>query len=204
MSDGRRKKIANHMSEKELDEKLARADDGETVRRLSFVKNLYQGDTVQEAADRVGRSEATGDRWADAWNEGGLDGVAPSHGGGRPPKLDDTEQQQLKELLREGQPWESQEIQQLIEDEFGVEYHSDYLSTFLRKLGFTYSPQRPTDSSGSDRGGEAPERDGDDPHNEHEGDYGGGWILDDDACADGGTPVGIRGTQHPPSFDRSG
>ena len=51
----------------------------------------------------------------------------PSYGGGRPPKLDEEEQDELLELLRDDQPWKSQEIQHLLHEEFGVEYHSDYL-----------------------------------------------------------------------------
>ena len=51
----------------------------------------------------------------------------PSFGGGRPPKLDEDEQDKLLELLQEGQPWKSQEIQYLLAEEFDVEYHPDYL-----------------------------------------------------------------------------
>ena len=83
------KGIKHHLTEDELDEMLAEADDDEIVRRLTFLKNVYQGDLIKEAANRVGRSESTGDRW----NEAGLEGLAPSFGGGRPPKLDDQEQE---------------------------------------------------------------------------------------------------------------
>ena len=123
MSRKRRKEIKHHLTEDELDEKLAEADDDEIVRRLTFLKNIYQGDLIKEAANRVGRSESTGGRWADRWNEGGLEGPAPSFGGGRPPKLDDQEQEQLIERLRDGQPWKSQEIQHLLNQEFDIEYH---------------------------------------------------------------------------------
>lgn len=47
MSGDRRKEITHHLTEEELDEKLAEADDDDIVRRISFVKNLYQGDTVK-------------------------------------------------------------------------------------------------------------------------------------------------------------
>lgn len=57
------------------------AEDDRRKERLSFLKNLYQGDTIEEDADREGRSAATGDRWLDAWNKGGLEGVIPSFGG---------------------------------------------------------------------------------------------------------------------------
>jgi transposase len=41
------------------------------VRQLGFIKNLYQGDTLGESADREGKSQPTGARWAERWNDGG-------------------------------------------------------------------------------------------------------------------------------------
>jgi transposase len=42
-------------------------------------------------------------------------------------------------MLRDGQPWKSQEIQHLLQEEFGVSYSPDYLGTFLRNLGLSYA-----------------------------------------------------------------
>ncbi|MDB2276408.1 helix-turn-helix domain-containing protein, partial [Halorubrum ezzemoulense] len=111
MERSRRKEIEHHLTEEEIDELLCEAEDDHHLRRLGFLKNLYRGDSIPEAADREGRSAATGGRWADAWNEDGLEGLMPSFGGGRPPKLDEDEQDELVEMLRDGQPWKSQEIQ---------------------------------------------------------------------------------------------
>ena len=82
MERSRRKEIEHHLTEEEIDELLCEAEDDHHVRRLGFLKNLYQGDSIPEAADREGRSAATGGRWADAWNEDGLEGLMPSFGGG--------------------------------------------------------------------------------------------------------------------------
>ena len=143
MERSRRKEIEHHLTEEEIDELLREAEDDHHLRRLGFLKNLYQGDSIPEAADREGRSAATGGRWADAWNEDGLEGLMPSFGGGRPPKLDEDEQDELVEMLREGQPWKSQEIQHLLQEEFGVSYSPNYLGTFLRELGLSYAKPRP-------------------------------------------------------------
>ena len=78
MGSNRRKEIKRHLSEEKLDELLRDAEDKHRIRRLGFVKNLYQGDTIAEAADREARSAATGRRWANAWNEGGVDELMPS------------------------------------------------------------------------------------------------------------------------------
>ena len=59
------------------------------------------------------------------------------------------EQEELLELLRKGQPWKSQEVQHLLNEEFDVEYHPVYLGKFLKKLGLsraiprTKRPSRP-------------------------------------------------------------
>lgn len=211
MGRERRKEIKRHISEEKLDELLRDAEDKHRIRRLGFVKNLYQGDTIAEAADREARSAATGGRWADAWNEGGLEELMPSFGGGRPPKLDEDEQEELIELLQEGQPWKSQEIQHLLAEEFGVEYHPDYLGKFLRDLGLSYAkprPKRPNRPENpeevlDERVADALDETDDGPHNKEKGDEEDGWIVDDDICTDGGTVVGFFDASHPQPYDNS-
>jgi transposase len=211
MGRERRKEIKRHLSEGKLDELLRDAEDKHRIRRLGFVKNLYQGDTIAEAADREARSAATGGRWADAWNEGGLEELMPSFGGGRPPKLNEDEQEELLELLQEGQPWKSQEIQHLLAEEFGVEYHPDYLGKFLRDLGLSYAkprPKRPNRPENpeevlDERVSDALDETDDEPHNKEAGDEEDGWVVDDDVCTDGGTVVGFFDASHPQPYDNS-
>ena len=54
MSGDRRKEIVPHLSEDYLDRLLTETDDEKVSMRLIFVKNLYNGDTLEEAAGRVG------------------------------------------------------------------------------------------------------------------------------------------------------
>jgi transposase len=166
MGRSRRKEIKHHLPEEEIDKMFREAEDDARLRRIGFVKNLYQGDTVPEAAEREGRSPATGNRWADAWNEGGFEELIPSFGGGRPPKLDEDEQAELLELLQDGQPWKSQEIQHLLAEEFDVAYHPDYLGKFLRDLGLSYAKPRPKRPNRPENPAEIL----DEPHNKREGD----------------------------------
>jgi transposase len=107
MSGDRRLKVEKHLTEEDLDRLLNQTDDEKVSKRLTFVKRLYKGVTPTEAADDVGKSESTGNRWLHRWNEGGLGQLTPNFGGGRPAKLDEDQQQELLELLREGQPWKS-------------------------------------------------------------------------------------------------
>jgi transposase len=210
MERSRRKEIKHHLSEEEINELLREAEDKHRLRRIGFLKNLYQGDSIPEAADREGRSAATGDRWADAWNEGGLEALMPSFGGGRPPKLDEDEQEELVEMLREDQPWKSQEIQHLLQEEFGVTYNPDYLGTFLRNLGLSYAkprPKRPHQPENPDEILEERVNDALDeenhPQNKREGEDDDGWVVDDDVCTDGGTVLGFFDASKPQPYDNS-
>jgi Transposase and inactivated derivatives len=81
---GREKEIVRHLSEDDLNRLLTETDDEKVSKRLIFVKRLYKGATLEDAADDVGMSQSTGSRWAKLWNKGGLGLLAPSFGGGRP------------------------------------------------------------------------------------------------------------------------
>jgi transposase len=143
MGKGRRKEIERHLSEDDLDARLRDAEDPEMVRRLGFIKNLYRGDTLGEAAAREGRSQPTGARWAAQWNDGGVDELAPDHGGGRPPKLTASERQQLWQLLETDQPWTTRAVHHLIEERFDVTYHPNYIYELLQSLDVHSAKARP-------------------------------------------------------------
>ena len=134
MGTGRRKQTERHLSEAELDVTLRDEEDPEMVRRLGFIENLYRGDTLGEAAGREGKSQPTGARWAERWNAGGVGELPPDHGGGRPSKLTAGERQQLREHLEGDQPWTTEEVRFLIEEEFGVTYHPNYIYELLRSF----------------------------------------------------------------------
>jgi len=211
MSGDRRKEIVHHLSMDDLDRLLAASTNEKLTERLIFLKRLYKGATLEDAADDVGRSSGTGTRWGQRWNKGGLGLLMPNFGGGRPPKLDEAQQQQLLELLRDGQPWKKQEIQQLINDEFDVSFHPAYLPVFLKELGLSYAiprtkrPSRPDNAEEilDERVENAFDENTIQPHNKREGDDPEGWVVDDDICTDGGTVVGFLDTSHPQPWDNS-
>ncbi len=91
-------------------------------------------------------------------------------------------------MLRDGQPWQPQEIQHLINEEFGVEYHPVYLIEFLKNLGLTHAiprtkrPTRPDNSEEilDERVDDALAEGTDEPHNKRENDDDEGWVVNDD------------------------
>jgi transposase len=92
---GREKELVRHLSEEELERLLTETDDIKVYKRLVFLKLLYGGATLAEAADDVGVSEGTTSNWVQRWNEGGLGKLTPNFGGGRPPKLDKAQREYL-------------------------------------------------------------------------------------------------------------
>ena len=100
---------------------------------------------MKEAARRVGVSPANSSRWAHAWNDAGVDGLRPSFGGDRPPKLSDEQSAEPCEILEEGQPWTPRAIHTLIEERYGVTYDPAHLSRKLRASGMHYAKPRPMD-----------------------------------------------------------
>jgi len=140
--------LVKHLSEEELEQAIKdaqKADETRLVRRLCFIKNLYQGDTREQAGRRVGISRSTTRRWASAWNDGGVEGLRPRFGGGRPPKLTPQQWDELCTILEESQPWTPKQIHALIEDRYNVTYHPAHLSRKLREAGMNYAKPRPMD-----------------------------------------------------------
>ena len=148
MAGVRRFEVVEHLSNMELNqaiEEAQKADETRLVRRLCFVKTLYDGKTQQQAGEAVGVSQPTSSRWARAWNEGGVEGLRPRFGGGRPPKLTPGQWAEICMILEDGQPWTPREIHALIEDRYGVTYHPTHLARKLRESGMHYAKPRPMD-----------------------------------------------------------
>lgn len=210
---GREREVVRHLTEEELDRLQSETDNIKEYKRLTFLKLLYDGATLAAAADDIGVSQGTASNWVTRWNEGGLGKLTPNFGGGRPPKLDEVEQEKFIERLREGQPWKKQEIQHLLNEEFDVEYHPNYLPTFLDDLGLHYAiprtkrPDRPENAEEilDERVKYAFDEEAlEQPHNKREDDTDNDdWSRDEDIRTDGGTVVGFFDISHPQPWDNS-
>lgn len=132
--------VTRRLPEAELDRQLRAAESAERVRRLGFLKNLYQGDSISEAIRREGRSTSTGYRWVNQWNDGGLEAMLPDYGGGRPPKLSDAEQARFRDIVQQRQPVSTDTAASILKSEFEVEYAAAYLPRVLESFGLEYHP----------------------------------------------------------------
>lgn len=119
-------------------------------RRLEGGRMLKAGKLPQaEIARRLGVSRATVSEWAKKVKEEGIRGLRKRKAKGGASKLTNEQKQKLKRLLDRGalacgfatERWTLQRLKEVIEREFGVIYHPNYLNRLLDNLG--YSPQKP-------------------------------------------------------------
>ena len=77
--------------------------------------------------------------------------VMPGHAGGVEPRLSADQKAELAALVDAGPDlsidgvirWRRIDLQRVIKERFGVDYHERYVGTLLRKLGFSHISPRP-------------------------------------------------------------
>ena len=119
-------------------------------RRAEGVRLLQEGEMKQvEIARQLSVSEAAVSKWKKKLEEKGPEAMQARKATGRPPKLDQEAKQALVEKLNDGaitagfpsEQWTQARVKKVIEREFGVNYHQNYISYLLHELG--WSVQKP-------------------------------------------------------------
>jgi transposase len=119
-------------------------------RRAEGGRLLEAGEMKQVGIARhLGVTEASVSKWKRQLVAEGAQALQARQATGRPPKLDETARQSLVEKLEAGavaagfptEQWSQARVKQVIEREFGVVYHQNYISRLLDDLG--WSVQKP-------------------------------------------------------------
>jgi transposase len=119
-------------------------------RRAEAVRLLKAGEMKQvEIARYLGVTEAAVSKWKKQLEKGGPEALKLRKSSGRPAKLDPAAKQKLTQKLEEGaqaagfptEQWTQARVKQVIEREFGVSFHQNYISRLLDELG--WSVQKP-------------------------------------------------------------
>ncbi|CAD7773849.1 Homeodomain-like domain protein [Candidatus Methanoperedenaceae archaeon GB50] len=132
--------VAKRIPVEELGKRIKRLEkDTGVLKRLYFIGYLYRGMSVEEAAELVRVTEATGYVWLKRWNSRGYEGLIPDFGGGRPSKLTEEQKEELREMLKKKDSWTTKEVQEVIEAEFGVIYSSWQVRRILKSFGMRYA-----------------------------------------------------------------
>lgn len=128
--------------------KLTREQQAE--RRAEAIRLLEAGEMKQvEIAHHLGVTEAAVSKWKRQLAEEGPQALRLRKASGRPPKLDEAARKALIEKLEAGamaagfptEQWTQARVKRVIEREFGVSYHQNYISRLLDDLG--WSVQKP-------------------------------------------------------------
>jgi putative transposase len=121
-------------------------------RRAEGVRLLQAGEMSQaQIARHLGVSEATISKWKKVLEQKGPAGLQARKASGRPPKLSAADKRQLVEKLEQGalaagfatEQWTQARVKKVIEQEFGVHYHRDYISRLLHGLGWSVQKMDP-------------------------------------------------------------
>jgi len=140
-----KKKIRKHISLEELRKLIKKERSKHLLQRLLFILQLYLGDSIDTACERICVAKQTGHNWLDQWNAKGYTGLNPQFNGGRPPKLTKDQKSQLKEKLKSKDAWLTSEVRALIKKEFDVVYSERQVSRVLRSFKMNYAKPYPHD-----------------------------------------------------------
>ncbi len=127
--------VVKQISLNNLDKTIkAKEKDLRVLKRLYFIRLLYQGYALEEASEKIGITVPTAYEWLKRWNKSGYDGLVPQFSGGPKPKLNEDEIEILKTLLKNKNNWKLNEVRKLIKEQFGVEHSEMHIWRILVKL----------------------------------------------------------------------
>jgi transposase len=132
--------------------RLARTSkDNNQSRRLLSLAAVIEGMNRTDAARIGGMDRQTLRDWAHRFNEFGPDGLVDRHGGGVEPRLSETQKAELAAIVETGPDrakdgvvrWRRVDLQRVVKEHFGVDYHERYVGVLLREMGFSHVSARP-------------------------------------------------------------
>lgn len=128
------KTIESRIQELDADSKKLK----KTLERLRFIRLRYLGYSVPEASSISGVSVQTGYNWQDAWNERGMESLAPNYGGGRPAAMSPEQKERFKAAVARDM-MTTAEAGAYLKNEMGFEFTPKHIRSMLRSMGFRHA-----------------------------------------------------------------
>jgi transposase len=135
---------------KELLDRSRRECNAKQRDRYRAVLLALDGQSAEAIMQTLDRSRNFVQRWVYAYRDGGIEAVRPKRQTGRPRKLTELEEQQLRERMLAGpRPQDAvcslrgQDARRIIESEFGVRYSLPGVYVLLHRLGLSSLMPRP-------------------------------------------------------------
>lgn len=132
--------------------RLARgSDDVNQSRRLLSLAAVVDGMNREDAARIGGMDRQTLRDWVHRFNALGPEGLKDAWYGGPEPRLSVSQKAELAEIVETGPDpavdgvvrWRRIDLQRVIHDRFGVDYHERHVGKLLKGLGFSHMSARP-------------------------------------------------------------
>ena len=113
--------------------------EADVLKKLIFIRFLYNKRTVEEACKLIVVSLSTGHKWLDEWNEGGYEVLYPKYkNGGIKAKLTDEQSKKLDEIMINESFLSNRKVHEIVKKEFNVDYSVSKITVIVHKLGFSY------------------------------------------------------------------
>jgi len=127
------------------------AKDSNQSRRLLSLAAVVDGMNRTDAACIGGMDRQTLRDWVHRFNQFGPEGLLDRHAGGVEPKLSAAQRAELTAIVEAGPDhevngvvrWRRVDLQAVIKERFGVDFHERYVGTILKQLGFSHVSARP-------------------------------------------------------------
>jgi len=125
--------------------------DANQSRRLLSLAAVADGMSRKDAARIGGMDRQTLRDWVHRFNAAGPDGLKDAWWSGPEPRLLPAQKAELAEIVEAGPDpavdgvvrWRRVDLQKVIKERFGVDYHERYVGTLLKELGFSHMSARP-------------------------------------------------------------
>lgn len=135
--------IFNAMTSDELDEALkSKKHPRRYYERLVAMKLIACGNSHKKTADILQIGYRTVYRWAKACEESGLEGLKPNFNGGRKSSLSEEDRIEFEKILDEKE-LSMTDAQNILREDFGLNFTLSYVCRLVRKLGFNYGSPQP-------------------------------------------------------------
>src|SRR5690606_32942896 len=139
-------KLRTDYSASELRRLAKGSDDVNQSRRLLSLAAVVDGMSRADAARIGGMDRQTLRDWVHRFNDLGPEGLKDAWYGGPAPRLSVSQKTELAEIVETGPDpavdgvvrWRRIDLQKVIHDRFGVDYHERHVGKLLKELGFSH------------------------------------------------------------------
>ncbi len=129
---------SNNLSRTRFEQLYKRESDAGVKERMLLVLNVvYDKHIPAQVARDLHRSRTWASDWLKRYKEEGREGLKNRSKSGRPPEIPQEIAYKIKNQLSSSkQGWTTKQVNDIIIQESGIQYHQIYIYTLLRKWGF--------------------------------------------------------------------